>query len=72
MTLIQLKALGAQTDSAYQAYLADAASRQQARRQQSTTRRAASPPPQAQDEREGSHLGSAFRKIGHGFRDIFK
>ncbi|MEO1491146.1 MAG: caspase family protein [Pseudomonadota bacterium] len=71
----QFATLKTETEPGYQQLLAQwaaqARARKQAARQQSTSqpRQATT---QQEPKREGSHLGKAFRKIGHGVRDIFR
>ena len=61
-----------ETKVAYAALMDQLATRQ-SRPAQARTQARAAPAPRAEPEtREGSHLGRAFRKIGHGIRDIFR
>ncbi len=69
ITEVQLERLKRETETAYQAYLSVVKERAQRPAVASTNPQ---PAPTAEPEREGSHLGAAFRKIGHGFRDIFR
>ncbi len=69
----QFATLQAETEAAYRQLVAAwAAKRQQTARQQPSTTTRTRQATREEPQREGSHLGKAFRKIGHGVRDIFR